>query len=73
MTRGQTYYYHADGLGSITGLTDCSQALVQQYGYDGYGNSPRPPRFKTPTPIPEESGTRRRDSIISELDTMIPT
>jgi RHS repeat-associated protein len=38
LTRGgQTYYYHADGLGSITSLTDSSEAVVNRYAYDSFG------------------------------------
>jgi len=32
------YYYHADGLGSITGLSDATGTMVQQYSYDAFGN-----------------------------------
>ncbi len=32
-----TYYYHADGLGSITALTDGSGNVVQTYEYDSFG------------------------------------
>ena len=39
MTRGgQTSYYHADGLGSFIGLTNSSEAVVQTYEYDSFGN-----------------------------------
>jgi len=39
MTRGgQDYYYHADGLGSITELTNSTGAVVQTYEYDAFGN-----------------------------------
>jgi RHS repeat-associated protein len=49
MTRGgQTFYYHADGLGSITGLTDSSQTVVQNYGYDGFGNLTQTPTIQNP-------------------------
>ncbi|MBI1911044.1 MAG: RHS repeat-associated core domain-containing protein [Deltaproteobacteria bacterium] len=34
---GQTYYYHADGLGSITSITDANQAAVNRYAYDSFG------------------------------------
>ncbi|MCP4397720.1 MAG: hypothetical protein GY801_10525 [bacterium] len=34
---GQTYYYHRDGLGSVTELSDQSGALVERYAYDVYG------------------------------------
>jgi len=33
-----SYYYHADGLGSITGLSDATGTMVQTYGYDAFGN-----------------------------------
>jgi RHS repeat-associated protein len=32
------YYYHADGLGSITGLSNTSGSIVQTYSYDSFGN-----------------------------------
>ncbi len=38
MRRGGTnYYYHVNGLGSITALTDSSKAVVQSYVYDSFG------------------------------------
>ena len=38
MTRdGQTYYYHADGLGSITSITDTAESVVNRYAYDSFG------------------------------------
>jgi RHS repeat-associated protein len=38
MTRsGQTYYYHHDGLGSVTEITDSTGAVVENYTYDVYG------------------------------------
>jgi RHS repeat-associated protein len=33
-----TYYYHADGLGSITALSNLSGSIVQTYSYDSFGN-----------------------------------
>ena len=33
-----TYYYHADGLGSIIALTDASGTVAQAYEYDSFGN-----------------------------------
>ena len=33
-----TYYYHADGLGSITAMTDSTGKIVQAYEYDSFGN-----------------------------------
>ncbi|MCK5608459.1 RHS repeat-associated core domain-containing protein, partial [Candidatus Pacearchaeota archaeon] len=39
MTRaGQTYYYHYDGQGSVTEITDNTGAIVENYQYDPYGN-----------------------------------
>ncbi|MFZ0819218.1 MAG: RHS repeat-associated core domain-containing protein [Candidatus Acidiferrales bacterium] len=35
---GATTYYHADGLGSITSLTNAGGALAQTYTYDSFGN-----------------------------------
>ena len=35
---GGTYYYHPDGLGSITSLTNGSGQLVNSYVYDSFGN-----------------------------------
>ena len=34
---GNTYYYHRDGLGSITEVTTDTGALVERYEYDVYG------------------------------------
>jgi RHS repeat-associated protein len=34
---GNTYYYHRDGLGSITEITDESGVIVERYEYDVYG------------------------------------
>lgn len=34
----KTYYYHADGLGSIVALTDYKGKLAQDYQYDSFGN-----------------------------------
>jgi RHS repeat-associated protein len=49
MTRGgQTVYYHADGLGSVVGLTNSSQTVVQNYGYDGFGNLTQAPTVQNP-------------------------
>ncbi len=35
---GGTYFYHADGLGSITSLTNGSGQLAGSYVYDSFGN-----------------------------------
>lgn len=36
---GQTAFYHADGLGSITSLTDASGATLATYLYDSFGKT----------------------------------
>ncbi len=47
---GQTYYYHADGLGSIVAITNATGAVVQRYEYDSFGNITyqQDPNFKQP-------------------------
>ncbi|WP_413937141.1 RHS repeat-associated core domain-containing protein, partial [Nitrospira sp. BLG_1] len=35
---GSTFFYHQDGLGSVTDLTDSSGATAKSYSYDAYGN-----------------------------------
>ncbi len=35
---GQTYYYHADVLGSIIAITNSAGQVVQRYEYDSFGN-----------------------------------
>ncbi len=38
VTRGnQTYYYHYDGLGSVSEVTDGARAVKERYSYDAYG------------------------------------
>lgn len=38
MTRnGNDYYYHYDGLGSVTDITDSTNNVVESYSYDVYG------------------------------------
>lgn len=39
--QGTPYFYHTDGLGSVTRITDVSQSIVQSYSYTSFG---------TPTP-----------------------
>ncbi len=36
---GNTVYYHADGLGSVTSLTDPNAKTVATYVYDSFGNT----------------------------------
>ena len=35
---GSTLYYHQDGLGTVTELTDTNGSVVKAYAYDAYGN-----------------------------------
>jgi YD repeat-containing protein len=35
---GATSYYDADGLGSVTSLSNATGALAQTYSYDSFGN-----------------------------------
>ncbi len=35
---GVRYYYHKDGLGSVTAITDSKGNVVQTYDYDSFGN-----------------------------------
>ena len=37
----ELYYYHYDGLGSVTSLTDQKQKIVETYAYDSFGNLKR--------------------------------
>ncbi len=40
MTRsGNTYYYHTDGLGSVTKITNSVGTVVDSYDYDAYGQT----------------------------------
>ncbi|WP_243375436.1 RHS repeat-associated core domain-containing protein [Geotalea sp. SG265] len=43
---GSVYYYHADGLGSITAITDESRTVVQRYTYDSFGMPKATTTFK---------------------------
>jgi RHS repeat-associated protein len=39
VTKGSsTFFYHQDGLGTVTDLTDSSGATAKSYAYDAYGN-----------------------------------
>lgn len=39
--KDEVYYYHADGLGSITALTDKKQKVVESYTYSSFGEVKR--------------------------------
>mgnify|MGYP006270604935 CR=1 FL=1 len=47
---GQIYYYHFDGLGSVTAITDSTGSVAQRYDYGSFGNivSVSDPNFKQP-------------------------
>lgn len=36
---GNTYFYHYDGLGNVSDLTDETGSVAESYSYDAYGNS----------------------------------
>ena len=38
IAEGSIVYYHKDGLGSVTGLTDTAQNLITAYEYDAFGS-----------------------------------
>ncbi|MEK7762351.1 MAG: RHS repeat-associated core domain-containing protein [Nitrospirota bacterium] len=38
MRGGSTFFYHQDGLRTVTELTDTSGAIAKAYAYDAYGN-----------------------------------
>ena len=40
-SKNKVYYYHYDGLGSVTSLTDKNQKIVETYSYDSFGNLKR--------------------------------
>jgi RHS repeat-associated protein len=46
----QSYFYHFDGLGSVTAVTDSTGTVVQRYDYDSFENivSMLDPDFKQP-------------------------
>ncbi|MBE9571892.1 MAG: RHS repeat-associated core domain-containing protein, partial [Proteobacteria bacterium] len=44
---GQTYFFHADGLGSVVAITDVSRNVVQRYTYESFGElTPQNPAFE---------------------------
>ncbi|OGR36898.1 MAG: hypothetical protein A2091_11395 [Desulfuromonadales bacterium GWD2_61_12] len=44
---GQSFFYHADGLGSIVAITDSQKNIVQRYSYDSFGMvTPSNPDFE---------------------------
>lgn len=43
---GSFYYYHQDGLGSVTAITDASRNVVQRYSYDSFGKLTAQNSFK---------------------------
>ncbi len=60
---GQSYYYHQDGLGSITALTDGVGDLAHRYEYNAYGKitsvldpNPKQPFTYTGREYDEETG-----------------
>jgi len=51
VTNDKRYYYHRDYLGSITGLSDSSQNVVESYTYDAYGKTVKTSSVETGNPF----------------------
>ncbi len=47
----KTYYYHKDHQGSIIGLSDSTQASVENYSYDAYGKTLKTASIETGNPF----------------------
>jgi YD repeat-containing protein len=61
---GSTFYYHQDGLGTVTELTDINGAVAKAYAYDAYGNLLESrARWSSRIRTPEESSIQRQGSI----------
>jgi RHS repeat-associated protein len=45
---GSFYFYHADGLGSITAITDATKYVIQRYTYDSFGVPKANTAFRNP-------------------------
>ncbi len=54
---GSFYYYHAEGLGSITAISDAGKNVVQRYTYDSFGV----PKASTPFHNPYQFTGREWD------------
>lgn len=69
-TNAQSFYYHADGLGSITELTNQSGTVAQRYTYSSFGKieSQLDANFSNRLRIRVGSSIRRRGFIIIEQD-----
>ena len=71
---GQWYVYHADGLGSITALTDAAGVVQQHYTYTAFGTiaSQGTRILCSPTPSPAASLTRKPGCTITGPAPMMP-
>jgi YD repeat-containing protein len=70
---GQTAYYHADALGTVTHMTNTSGAVVQEYAYDSFGNlTGQSGTVSQPYTYTARNGTRRRGCITTAPATTIP-
>jgi YD repeat-containing protein len=67
---GSTFYYHQDGLGSVTDLTDTNGNVAKAYAYDAYGNIlDSPGTVNQPyARIRGGSSTAKADCTITERD-----
>ena len=68
-----TSYYHADGLGSVTSLSNGAGALASTYTYDTFGKLTASTGSASPTRsnTPPESSTAKRVSTFTGTDTTI--
>ena len=66
---GSTTYYQADGLGSITSLTNPSATIAASYGYDAFGNLSTSSGSLTNSFRHGREFDRKRISTITVLDT----
>jgi hypothetical protein len=73
LERGNSYYfYHADGLNSITAITDQNKAVIQTYDYDSFGIPDHQPDSETITLTRAGNSTGRQIFTTIGRDTTIP-
>lgn len=67
---GSFYYYHADGLGSITAITDAARNVRQRYTYDSFGMPKAATTFRNSYQLLVGSGIGKPGCITIEHGTM---
>ena len=69
---GGTYFYHADGLGSITSLTDGTGNVAASYVYDSFGKlTASTGTSRIPSSTPPANSIPKQASITTAPDTLI--